>query len=135
MFVAALAAMAVAAGVGVVAAGLAIYAGLNAHFGPAWAAAGVAAAAVLGISLGGVLAARQARPAQADQDDARDQLGLVTQLMDLVRDKPLASAGVALAAGLVLMRNPGVIGVILRSLLDAKAGGGETGGKGRRAKP
>jgi hypothetical protein len=41
--------------------------------------------------------------------------GVAEDLMDLVRDKPLASAGVALAAGIMAMRNPRVIGEVIRA--------------------
>jgi hypothetical protein len=38
-------------------------------------------------------------------------------LMELVRDKPMASMGVALAAGVMAMRNPRVIGEVARAFL------------------
>jgi len=41
--------------------------------------------------------------------------GVAEDLMDLVRDKPMASAGVALAAGIMAMRNPRVITEVIRA--------------------
>ena len=46
-------------------------------------------------------------------------ISLADRLMDLVRDKPMATAGVAVAAGLMALRNPAVIAVIVRTILDA----------------
>ena len=39
-------------------------------------------------------------------------------LMELVRDKPIASAGVALGAAIMAMRNPRVIGEIARAFFQ-----------------
>ncbi|QUD87639.1 hypothetical protein [Phenylobacterium montanum] len=114
MAAAALAAMAVAAAVGVIALAFALYALLRDLIGPAGAAACVAAVAALAIALAGLFAARG-----ADQPEDTESFGLAEKLLELVRDKPLASAGVALAAGLLVMRNPAVIGVIVRTLLEA----------------
>lgn len=114
---AALAAMAVAAAVGVIALAFALYALLLPLTGPAGAAACVAALSATTVGLAGALAARGAdRTSQAIEPES---FNLAERLMDLVRDKPLASAGVALAAGLMVMRNPQVIGVVLRTLLEA----------------
>jgi hypothetical protein len=44
--------------------------------------------------------------------------GVAEDLMELVRDKPIASAGVALAAGIMAMRNPRVIGEIARAFFQ-----------------
>jgi hypothetical protein len=40
--------------------------------------------------------------------------------MDLVRDKPVASAGVAVAAAVMAMRNPRVIGEIARAFFQSR---------------
>ena len=56
---------------------------------------------------------------KSKQGPAGDAISLADRLMDLVRDKPMATAGVAVAAGLMALRNPAVIAVIVRTILDA----------------
>lgn len=120
MVAAALAATVVGAATGVIALAFAIYALLRPPLGPAGAAAGVAALSALGIGLAALIAARGAK---AEPEPAEpESFGLMERLMELVRDKPLASAGVALAAGLMVMRNPAVIGIIVRTLLESWPG-------------
>jgi hypothetical protein len=133
MAAAALAAMAVAAAVGVIALAFALYALLQPFIGSAGAAASVAAVSAIAVTLAGLFAARGAESQHKPSEP--ENFGLAERLLDLVRDKPMASAGVALAAGLMVMRNPAVIGVILRTLLEAWAGFEVTGKpKGRRPK-
>ena len=136
MVAAALAAMAVAAAIAVIALAFALYALLQPQIGSAAAAACVAAVSAIAIGLAGFLAARGADTGARSQADSPESFSLVEKLMELVRDKPMASAGVALAAGLMVMRNPAVIGVILRTLLEAWPGldGGGGRPKGRRGK-
>ena len=129
MAAAALAAMAVAAAVGVIALAFALYALLRDLIGPAGAAACVAAVSALAIANAGLLAAR----GNAEKPDDSESLGLTEKLLELVRDKPMASAGVALAAGLLVIRNPAVIGVIVRTLLEVWSGP-EPKGKARRGR-
>ncbi len=127
MVAAALAAMAVAAGTCVIALAFALYALLRAPLGPAGAAASVAALCAVAIALAGFIAARGSEAKGDASANDRESFGLMERLMELVRDKPLASTGVALAAGLMVMRNPAVIGVVLRTLMEAWAissGGG-----------
>ncbi|MDR3506949.1 MAG: hypothetical protein P4L64_03525 [Caulobacteraceae bacterium] len=133
MTAAAITAMAVAAAVGVISLAFAIYGLLKDPLTPAGASAAVAAICAVTIALAGLIAARAAKAAEDKAPSEPETLSLVTQLMDLVRDKPLAVGGVALAAGLIVMRNPQVIGVILRTLLDAWSQGGAAP-KGRRGK-
>jgi len=47
--------------------------------------------------------------------------GVAEDLMDLVRDKPMASAGVALAAGIMAMRNPRVITEVIRAFRSERS--------------
>ncbi len=129
MAAAALAAMAVAAATGVISLAFALYALLRGPIGPAGASASVAGVCTLAIAIAGLIAARGGEERAEDAE----QLGLVERLLDLVRDKPMASAGVALAAGLLAIRNPAVIGVVLRTLLESWQGP-EPGRKGRRGK-
>ena len=118
---------------GVIALAFAIYALLRAPLGPAGAAAGVAALCALAIGLAGYFAARGAK-AEPEPPET-ESFGLMERLLELVRDKPLASAGVALAAGLMVMRNPAVIGVIVRTLLESWPGlMGAAPAKSRRGK-
>ena len=129
MAAAALAAMAVAAATGVISLAFALYALLRGPIGPAGASACVAGVCTLAIAIAGLIAARGSE----ERAEEAEQLGLVERLLELVRDKPMASVGVALAAGLLVIRNPAVIGVILRTLLESWQGP-EPRRKSRRGK-
>lgn len=117
VYVAAVAAMAAAAGVCVVAAAYAIYAGLREYFNPAGASAIIAAgAAVLAVVLAFVTFRKaQPRPLR------RDEQNLTTRLIDLAREKPVIAAGAAVAAALVLLRNPTVVGAAVSAALANRA--------------
>jgi hypothetical protein len=132
MIAAALSAMVAAAAIGVIAAALAIFEALKGPIGPAGAAGCVAAIAALIIAVAGFVTLRKVEPKGA-RSESREPVSLVAQLMDLVRDKPVSSMGVAAAAGLMLIRNPTIIGVILRTVLETYAAG-EILGKGRGGK-
>ncbi|HEY2660175.1 MAG TPA: hypothetical protein VGI79_10660 [Caulobacteraceae bacterium] len=133
MVAAALAAMAVAAATGVIALAFALYELLRTPLGPAGAAASVAALCAVAITVAGLVAVRGAGPKERHSAEDRESFGLMERLMELVRDKPMASMGVALAAGVMVMRNPAVIGVVLRTLMEAWAISNAVGKpKGRR---
>ena len=115
--VAAVAAMAAAAAVCVVAAAFALYALLRDYIGPAGAAAAIAVcAAILTAILAFVLFHKaQPRPLKPEEQN------LTTRLFDLAREKPVIAAGAAVAAGLVLLRNPGVVGAAVSAAMASRA--------------
>ena len=117
MAVAAAAAIATAAAVSVIALAFAIYALLAPLLGAAGAAGAECAIFAILVALGGLMAMGAAKK-KSKQGPAGDAISLADRLMDLVRDKPMASAGSAVAAGLMALRNPAVIAVIVRTVLD-----------------
>jgi hypothetical protein len=122
MSIAAIAAIAAAAATSVVAAAFAIFALLRPEVGSAGAAAIVAAIFALIVGLAGAVAAARGRRNVVKAAD-RDPMRLAERVMDLVRDKPLAAAGVALAAGLMAIRSPQAIGAIARAFFDSWTAG------------
>jgi ABC-type amino acid transport system permease subunit len=117
--VAAVACLATSAAMAVVAAGYALFAACVEQLGPAGASAVVAlAAAVLALIFGLILAlvARGRKPAPRPVHDVADRLA------DLVRDRPIAAAAVAAAAGWVMTRNP-ALAKIASSLISPRRPG------------
>jgi hypothetical protein len=108
--------IATSGGVVIVAAAYAVFALAKTEFGPAGAAAVTALVFAIVLAIGGFLAAP--KPRKRTNAPPGTSAALAEELMELVRDKPLASAGVALAAGIMAMRNPKVIGEVLRGLLQ-----------------
>lgn len=116
-FVAAVAAMAAAAGVCVVAAAFAIYALLREYLTPAGASAALAVGAAVIAAILAFVTFRKAQPRPL----RRDEENLTTRLFDLAREKPLIAAGAAVAAALVLLRNPGVVGAAVSAAMASRA--------------
>lgn len=116
-YVAAVAAMAAAAGVCVVAAAYSIYALLREALNPEAASAVIAVGAAL---VGLVLAFVTFRKAQPRPLRPEEQ-NLTTRLFDLAREKPVIAAGAAVAAALVLLRNPGVVGAAVSAAMAGRA--------------
>jgi hypothetical protein len=120
MAVVAAAALATAAAVMVVALAFAAYALMVTPLGAAGAAGGVAAICAVVFAIVGLIAVSRVGGKSAGRRSPEgDAVGLADRLMDLVRDKPMASAGIAVAAGLMALRNPAVIAVIVRTILEA----------------
>ena len=115
--IAAVAAMAAAAAVCVVAAAFAFYALLRAYVGPAGAAAVIALVAALAALILAFVSFRKAQP----KPDRREDQSLATRLIDLAREKPIIAAGAAAAAGLVILRNPGVLAAIVSAAMTGRA--------------
>jgi hypothetical protein len=112
----AIAAIATSASVVVVALAFALYALVRPMLGDAGASAVVAGAFALIVGIGGLAAMPRGR--RRRKADPSSPAGVAEDLMELVRDKPIASAGVALAAGIMAMRNPRVIGEIARAFFQ-----------------
>jgi hypothetical protein len=115
--VAAIAAMAAAAAVCVVAAAFALYALLRDYIGPAGAGAAIAVLAALVAVILALVAYAKVRPRHVRPEDQT----VTTRLIDLAREKPIIAAGAAAAAGLVLLRNPGVVGALATAALTSRA--------------
>ncbi len=119
MAVAAGAAIAAAAAAGVFSAFFALFAFIQPHVGTAGAAAIIAGCSALIVLLAGFMAARKAEgerrsAASASQPDA----SLIETIMGVVRDRPLLSAGAAVAAGIYALRNPQLAAAVVRAFMD-----------------
>ena len=112
---AAIAAVSTAVGASVVAAAFALYALLEPSLGAPGAAALVALVLALIAIVVALLATRgggRGRRAEPSAD-----VGLGERLMDLARAKPLLSTGAAVAAGLIALRNPALVSLIMTAVL------------------
>lgn len=110
-----------ASGVIVVAAAYALFALVRPALGPAGAAAVVCLAAALLIGLIGVIAAMQASAAAKRLKKARENSpSLLDQLIEVARDRPLVSGGAVITALTLAVKNPLVLGAIVKSLLNRK---------------
>ncbi|MCI3179617.1 hypothetical protein C5708_05060 [Caulobacter sp. CCUG 60055] len=121
MALAAAAAVAAAAAISVAAAAFALYALLQGPLSSAGAAAVVAAVFALVVAVAGFFAARKTEGRDRHAPKHADAAGLIDLAMNLVRDKPVVSAGAAIAAGLIALRNPQLVGVVLRAFMDGRS--------------
>jgi len=115
ILVAVTAIVAIATGVAIalVALSYAEFALVRPYVGEAGAAGIVTGTYAVFVLIGGLLSIpRKRRRVRSD-----GPTGVAEDLMELVRDKPFATAGVALAAGIMAMRNPRVIAEIAKAFL------------------
>ncbi len=110
-----------ASGVIVVAAAYALFALTRDALGAAGAAGVVCLAAAVLIGLIGLIAGLEASRASKAIKRAHDsQPGLLNQLFELVREKPLVSGGALIAAAGMAVRNPAVLVGVVKALLNRK---------------
>ena len=113
------AALAVSAGVLVVALAYALFALAQPHVGSAGAAAVVALAGavlmgLLGLGLALLAKGPKRKPGAASQDPLQ-------VLMALMRERPIVSTSALIAAALVAIRNPAIIASVVKAILDQKS--------------
>ena len=120
MTLAAAAAIAAAAAVAVVSAAFALYAVLVPLVTPAGAAAIVSAVAALIVAVAGIVAARKVEGRH--HHDAAQQQGfdMTSKVVEIVRDRPLMSIGIGLAAGIFALKNPTLTATLAKAFLDPK---------------
>jgi membrane protein implicated in regulation of membrane protease activity len=122
MTLAAAAAIAAAAAVSVVSAAFAIYAVLVPLVSAAGAAAIVAAVAALIVAIAGLVAARKVEGRhhhpQAGQPQA--SFDITGRVIEIVKDRPLMSIGIGLAAGIFALKNPTLTATLAKAFLDPK---------------
>ena len=113
----AVAAMAAAAAVVVVAAAFAIYTVLRDHFGPAGAAAIIAAIFAVALALGALIMFSRAKPAKVSKTAAagRRPPAMTDKIVSMLTERPIVSAAAAAAAGLLAWRNPALVATILKA--------------------
>lgn len=118
MALAAAAAIAAAAAVGVFSAFFALYALIEPHMGSAWAAAIVSVTAAAVVGLAGLIAARKVEGDRRHEAAAIPDQGLVDMVIKIVRDRPILSAGAAVAAGIYALRNPALVAAVVKAFVD-----------------
>lgn len=122
MTLAAAAAIAAAAAVSVVSAAFALYALLVPLVTPAGAAAIVAAVAALIVAIAGMIAARKVESHRSASQEAPPPAGfdLTGKIVDIVRERPIMSIGLGLAAGIFALKNPSLTATVAKAFLDPK---------------
>jgi hypothetical protein len=121
--VAALAALAAAAGTIVVASAFAVYSLLRDVFTPAGAAAVVALSAAVLAAILALLAARQAKwPVRRGgrRSDPPPPLNPIDRVVELARERPFVAAGAAVAAGLLALANPALVTAAMRAFISPR---------------
>jgi membrane protein implicated in regulation of membrane protease activity len=120
MTLAAAAAIAAAAAVAVVSAAFALYAVLVPLVTAAGAAAVVAAVAALIVAVAGMVAARKVDSRHHHQQAPQQGFDMTAKVVEIVRDKPLMSIGIGLAAGIFALKNPTLTASLAKAFLDPK---------------
>lgn len=122
MTLAAAAAIAAAAAVSVVSAAFALYAVLVPVVSPAGASAIVAAVAALIVAIAGMIAARKVEGHRSAGHEPQPPAGfdLTGKIVDIVRERPIMSIGLGLAAGIFALKNPSLTATVAKAFLDPK---------------
>ncbi|HZZ89189.1 MAG TPA: hypothetical protein VFE13_12745 [Caulobacteraceae bacterium] len=110
-------ALAVSAGVFVVALAYALFALVEPYVGRAGAAGIVAGATAVFIGLVGLLLVNAAKPPKRKPGEAQS---VVDRVMDFVRNKPVTALGGAVVAGILAIRNPSYLGAVVRAFLEGR---------------
>jgi hypothetical protein len=108
--------------ISLVAAFFTLFALVQPHLGDAGAAAVVAAVAA---AVAAVIALLAARRLEGDRRAARAQAeapfvdpGVVGMVFNVIRERPILSAGAALAVGLYALRNPALVTTLVKGFMD-----------------
>jgi len=110
--------VAVSAGVSLVAAAFGLFVLLRSLWGEAIACAVVAGVFALVALVVAFVASRPAPVAKRPVPAAPETSPILATLMAVVRDKPLVSAAVAAAAGIIAVRNPQMISSLIAAFLQ-----------------
>jgi hypothetical protein len=120
------AAVVAAVAVAIVSAFFALFALVEPHIGRAGAGAVVSGVAALLAALIAIIAAarmegdkRRAHHAHAAAQPAHDP-GLINVVMNVVKDRPLLSAGAAVAVGLYALKNPTLVSAVIRGFMETR---------------
>ena len=120
MALAAAAAIVAAAAVSVISAAFALFALLRPEVGPAGAAAIVAAVFATIVGLAGIFDALRSGAASRERQRQPDPLDIADRVIGIAKERPFVAAGAALAAGILLVRNPGLVGAIARAFVEGR---------------
>ena len=110
-------ALAVSAGVIVIALAFALHAALTPLIGAAWADCAVAGAAAILI---GVLGALLAGLGRARKRPAPQTSGVAERAFEFVKSRPVTSLAGAVAAGVLAVRNPAYLGAVVRAFVEGR---------------
>jgi hypothetical protein len=110
-------ALAVSAGVFVVALAYGLFALVKPYVGSAGAAGIVAGAAALFIAIIAMILSGMGRPPKKKPSEPQT---FVERATEFIRDKPVLAVAAALAAGLLAVRNPRYLGAALRSFIEGR---------------
>jgi hypothetical protein len=113
-------ALSVSAGVIVVALAYGLFALVKPYVGAAGASGVVAAAAAVLIGLIGLILANLAKPPKPPKRKPDEPESVVDRIVDFVRTRPVTAVGAALVAGLLAVRNPGYLGLALRTFVEGR---------------
>ena len=112
-------ALAVSAGIVVVALAFALYALAEPYVGRAGAAGIVALAAAILIGLLGFILAMSGRR-RARKPKPGEPETITDRIFDFVRSKPVTAIAGAVAAGILAVRNPGYLGSLIRAFVEGR---------------
>jgi hypothetical protein len=110
-------ALAVSAGVFVVALAYALFALVKPYVGAAGAAAVVAGSAAVLIAIIGLVVGNLGRLPKRKPGEPTSVVDLI---VDFVRTKPVTAIGGAIAAGILAVRNPGYLGSMIRAFVEGR---------------
>jgi hypothetical protein len=118
--VAALAAIAAAAGVLVVSASFAVYQALRQVLTPAEAGAAIALAAAILCGVCAVIFAAQIKLPKPNRRPVRGAVRAnpIDQIVEMARERPFVAAGAAAAAGLLAFANPALVTAVMRAFIN-----------------
>jgi hypothetical protein len=112
-------ALAVSAGIVVVALAFALYALAEPYVGRAGASGIVALAAAILIGLLGFVLAMAGRPKPRKPKPGEPDT-ITDRIFDFVRSKPVTSIAGAVAVGVLAVRNPGYLGSLIRAFVEGR---------------
>jgi len=111
-------ALAVSAGVFVVALAYGLFALVKPYVGSAGGAGIVAGAAALFIAIIAMILSAMGRPPRRKKPS--EPQTFIERATEFIRDKPVLAVAAALAAGLLAVRNPRYLGAALRSFVEGR---------------
>jgi len=113
-------ALAVSAGIVVIALAFALYAFAETYVGRAGAAGIVAATAALLVGVLGFVLTRLGRPRARPRRKDGEPETITDRIADFVRTRPVTAIAGAIAAGILAVRNPGYLGSLIRAFVEGR---------------
>ena len=117
LFLAGATALAVSAGVFVIALAYAEFALVKPYVGSAGGSGILAGSAALFVGILGLVLANAGKPPKRKPGEPQS---VVERLMDFIKQKPVTALGGAIAAGILAIRNPSYLGAVIRAFLEGR---------------